>query len=96
MRQLQVLLLFYRKIVIPPFWIGLLPLLGAYKYEQEIIPEILGISLLLFIPAFHFMHYEVRKPDTYYFYYNMGWSKLHLWIGTFCLSFLFAFISILL
>lgn len=45
-----------------------------------------GISYILLSMVFQYLIYEVRYPNEYYFYYNLGLSKFFLWAGSFSLS----------
>lgn len=51
-----------------------------------------GLCFLVFLPSLHFLIYELRLKDEYYFYANFGFSKISLWITTISLS---IFINIL-
>lgn len=46
----------------------------------------IGAAYMLFAPFFHFAIYEIRNPNEYYFYYNLGLSKMALWIFTILFS----------
>jgi hypothetical protein len=50
----------------------------------------------LFAPFFHFAIYEIRNPNEYYFYYNLGLSKTVLWISTIAISFCIGLILMVL
>lgn len=81
MQTLIPFLLFYRKLVIPLLALALLvgffvPGPGLFKFGAA------GIVFIFFTPVFHFFIYEIRRPNEYYFYYNLGLSKIKLWIST--------------
>lgn len=77
----KLLMLFYKKTVLPAFGTALLVSAPQFVIEGRLVPKIIGVFWIFFIPVFHFVYYEMRKSETYYFYYNLGWSRLHLWIG---------------
>lgn len=52
----------------------------------------IGFAFLIIAPFVHFFVYEVKNKNEYYFYYNLGLSKIKLWLSTF----LIAFINIIL
>ena len=41
-----------------------------------------GMSYLLVLPMMHFFTYEIQNPNEYYFYFNLGLSKVFLWSVT--------------
>ncbi len=48
----------------------------------EVVVKNAGFAYLFVLPLFHYMTYEYRNPDEYYFYHNLGISKMFLWIAT--------------
>jgi len=46
----------------------------------------LGLGYIFSAPLFHLFNYEVRNTNEYYFYYNLGLSKILLWISTILIS----------
>jgi len=38
-----------------------------------------GLAYLFILPLFQFFVYELRYANEYYFYYNLGISKIVLW-----------------
>lgn len=55
-----------------------------------------AVAYILFSLLFQYFIYEVRNPNEYYFYYNLGLNKYILWGSTFMLSSIIAIISILI
>jgi len=90
-QQILGVLFFYKKILIPSFIISIffglysVPLTGIFFFRSA------AFSYVLVSIVFHYLIYEVRYIDEYYFYYNLGLSRLTLWISTVLLS---SFISI--
>lgn len=79
---------FYRKLIVPSLsasiTIGVLIFLISGSLPEA--TKITGFCYLIFTPVFHFFFYEVVHPNEYYFYYNMGITKLVLWLSTVILS----------
>ena len=46
-----------------------------------------GVAFMFITPLFQYFIYEISHPDEYYFYFNMGLSKLVLLICTLVISF---------
>lgn len=86
MRIFKAVLIFYQKLIIPT--LGLSGSLGLieFKLTGEFSLKTFGISYILFGLLFHYFIYEVRNSNEYYFYYNLGLSRLSLWIITFVMS----------
>lgn len=80
-RDLKILTIFYIKLLIPAILFSLL-----MNTQFGFTVGNFGFCFLLFLPAFHFLIYELRLKDEYYFYANFGFSRLFLWILTAALS----------
>ena len=78
--------MFYKKLVIPALAmsaaIASIVLLnsGGFSFKW------FGITYMIVVPVFHYYIYEVRNPNEYYFYYNMGISKPMLYLATLIFS----------
>ena len=55
-----------------------------------------GAAFMFIAPLFQYFIYEISHPGEYYFYFNMGLSKLILWICTLAISFCIGLILILI
>jgi len=92
--------MFYKKLVIPTLAMSALIVFLTFLYSDllsfSLTFRILGVSYIIFTPMFHYFIYEVRNPNEYYFYYNMGISKLVLWFSTLILSALIGLIMIMI
>jgi len=79
---------FYKKLIVPvssvSFLTGVLIYLTTGSASYAI--KFTGISYLFFTPMFQYFIYEIRSPHEYYFYYNLGISKLVLWLSSVILS----------
>lgn len=88
MRILKAVLIFYQRLIVPSLiFSGLLGLLGMGITGKFSIKTI-GISYIVIGLLFHYFVYEIRNPNEYYFYYNIGLSKLTLWVITLALNLL--------
>ena len=89
---INALLIFYRKLIVPALALSLLlSLTGIVPMTDGI-----GISFVFLMPMMHYFSYEARDPGVYYFYYNLGLSKLTLWVTTITLSSLTGLLLIVL
>ncbi|AMP98880.1 hypothetical protein AY601_1974 [Pedobacter cryoconitis] len=80
MRMIKGLWIFYKKLIIPSLALSiLLALFGASIVRISIG---IGISYIIFTPVVHYFTYEVNNINEYYFYHNLGLSKLFLWVNT--------------
>ncbi|MDT0557264.1 hypothetical protein RM697_01310 [Ichthyenterobacterium sp. W332] len=49
---------------------------GQFSFQNS------GLAFVFLTPLFHYFIYEIRNPNTYFFYYNLGFSKRFLWLFT--------------
>lgn len=56
------------------------PMSGRYSLAG------VGIGYMLFSPFFHYFIYDIRNSNEYYFYHNMGLSRLALWVVSVTIS----------
>jgi hypothetical protein len=86
MRIIVSIWMFYRKLILPVLSMSVAInflvkiLMGSFSFE------LLGMSYIILAPMFHYFIYEIRNPNEYYFYYNMGITKPVLWLSTVILS----------
>jgi hypothetical protein len=85
-------LLFFQKRLTPPVLLISI-LLGLALYQN--IPAI-GLIFMVLMPLWHFYIYEVRYKNEYYFYFNLGFTRLGLWLSTLVTVVLIFLMSILL
>lgn len=84
MRILLGLVFFLQKIIISSILFS--TLLSAVVLPFQGLFKGIGIAFIFLTPFFHYFLYEVRTPNEYYFYYNLGLSKGFLWGCTIGLS----------
>lgn len=94
MRILHGLRFFYQKLVIPTLVVSIL--LSFIMMDHINLYTGIGISIIFLTPVFHYFIYEIRYPNEYYFYYNLGLSKISLWVGTVVISFVSGMLFIML
>ena len=88
------LIYFYKKIFFPAIFMSIfLTIIGSMLFSHN--PALVGVSYLFCSLAMHFVAYEVRGNHEYYFYNNMGYSRLALWGVTIVLGLLALIISII-
>ena len=96
MRIIKAILIFYQRLIVPALFLsGLLSLLGG-AVSGGFSFQALGFSYIITAPLFHYFIYEIGNSNEYYFYYNMGLSRLVLWIATLALSIIIGLIFILI
>ncbi|MGY0035203.1 hypothetical protein [Pedobacter sp. NJ-S-72] len=94
MRRIKALWFFYRKLLIPSF--GMSILISLFGMPLKNIYAGIGISFMIITPLFHYFIYEVNNSGEYYFYYNLGLSKIVLWANTIVTSAVIGLIFVLL
>jgi len=83
--------IFYKKLIIPTIvasiMMAFMPMLFSGAALTGPLPiHTIGVTYIVFTPFFQYFIYEIRNPEEYYFYYNMGLSKLLLWTTTIIIS----------
>ena len=96
MRILKAIFIFYKKLFIPTIIMSGLITFTGMNIAGELSFKTFGISYIFFGFFFHYFIYELRNSNEYYFYYNMGLSKLSLWIITIVLHLIIGLIFIFL
>lgn len=86
--------IFYKKLIIPTLITSIV--MGALGpivmgtldkgLNYAFLVQNIGMLYIVLTPLFQYFIYEINNPGEYYFYYNMGLSKLHLWIATFLIG----------
>ncbi|MBI9067965.1 MAG: hypothetical protein JEZ09_11780 [Salinivirgaceae bacterium] len=77
MKKIVSVLFFYKKIFIPT--IALSIVFGFIMSDKFSLASV-GFAYIFISLLFHFVIYELRNPNEYYFYYNIGLNKISLWI----------------
>ncbi|MDO9256461.1 MAG: hypothetical protein Q7U54_13170 [Bacteroidales bacterium] len=96
MQMLIGLWLFYRKLLVPSITMSVLIGLSGLIVSDSVSTASIGTAYIVFAPFFHFVVYEIRNPNEYYFYHNLGLSKMCLWMFTIIFSFFIGVILIAL
>ncbi len=86
MRIVKTILIFYQKLIIPTLALSVLLALIGFGITGGFSLTSLGVSYIFLGLLFHYFIYEVENSSEYYFYYNLGLSRLSLWIITFILN----------
>jgi hypothetical protein len=96
MRPIISTIIFYKRLVIPALIVS-----AAFGFLGMITPggnfslKTVGFSYFLNSLLFHYLIYEIRHPEEYYFYYNLGFNKLMLWGINLVISFVLSLIFII-
>jgi len=87
MRIIKSIWLFYRKLILTSATMSvLIALVGTFISGTVFSHKVFGLAYIFCAPLTHFFVYEVRNTNEYYFYYNLGLSKITLWVSTVLLS----------
>ncbi len=82
---------FHKRIAPPALFISVL--LGLTLFRSI---GAAGIIFLMMGPLWHYYIYEVRYKQEYYFYFNLGFTRLSLWVSTLILVAIVFFTALLL
>lgn len=93
-RKLIALSYFYQRLIIPNLLISLLVELSALSILRYFSLKPFGISYMLIGLLIHYYTYELRNSNQYYFYRNLGLSRLTLWLFSFSINFIVGVILI--
>ena len=75
---LKCIFIFQKKIFIPTLITSIiLSFIGGFLSFKGV-----GFTFIVFATLFHYIIYEIRYPNEYYFYFNFGLSKASLWLST--------------
>ncbi|MBB6501075.1 hypothetical protein [Pedobacter cryoconitis] len=94
LRVIKGLCIFYQKLIIPS--LALSAVIALFMTKLVNFHTGTGIAFMLLTPVFHYFTYEVNNPGEYFFYYNLGLSKLLLWLNTFIVSVIIGLLLILI
>ena len=83
-RNLKIIYQFYRRLFLPTLIFSVL--LGILGMEELSLLKGIALTGIFILPFFHFIIYEILYAKEYFFYYNLGYSKLQLWILTSLIS----------
>jgi len=55
-----------------------------------------GVSVMLVMLLLHYFIYEVKNQHEYFYYYNLGFTKLQMWLSTFFIGIINVIIFVLI
>ena len=84
MRTIKGIWYFYQKLILPSLAVSVVISVFSPAYVPLIFR--IGFSYSILSPLVHLYTYEINTPGEYYFYYNLGLSKLALWLNTMAVS----------
>ena len=94
MKFIQAFLFFYRKLFLPSLLFSLAIAFVGFVFTGIFSFTTVSIGYFLLTPLFQYFIYELRNPNEYFFYNNLGLSRLRLWVMSLSLSFLVCVISL--
>lgn len=85
-KQLKGIYFFHLKLFVPSFFVALI--FGSFGYLNDGVYSLgaFGTAYVMIALLFHYFIYEMSFKKEYYFYYNLGLSKITLWISTIIIS----------
>jgi len=84
MRIVKGIWLFYRKLILSAVIIS--AVIASLVPGESFFLKRVGLAYMFITPLLHYFIYEVRNRNEYFFYYNLGLSRLVLWISTLAIS----------
>lgn len=85
--------IFYKKLILPSLAVS--ALLATFEFEPDRIIQGTGMAYVVLTPVFQYLLYDLTNSNQYYFYYNLGISKILLWISTIIYSLIIGLILML-
>ena len=96
MLKIKAIILFHKKLAVPSLAFSLLIGLYSIFMNDQVNIAAFGMPYLLLPSLMQYFIYEIKNKDEYFFYHNIGLSKIYLWVSTLIISLLGAiFISII-
>jgi hypothetical protein len=78
---------FQQKLLLPTFGLALgIGIAGYFMAPSIPIIQGTGYGYIFAGPVMHYFIYELRYENEYYFYFNSGLSKIHLYTSTIILN----------
>ncbi len=82
MSMFQGILVFYKKLIAPTIVFSLLSGFVGLILFGTFSLKLVGVSYILMGLLLHYYIYDIRHPNAYYFFFNMGLGKSVLWMAT--------------
>jgi hypothetical protein len=78
---------FQQKLILPTFCVALgIGIAGYFMVPSTPVIPGTGYGYILAGPVMHYFTYEVTYENEYYFYFNSGLTKIHLYASTLILN----------
>lgn len=95
-KRIVVAATFQRRIFVPAMILSILSTIFWASTTEAKLFVSFGVSYLFFAPVAHFIVYELSYPYEYYFYNNLGFSRVVLWVITISLATIILLITLFL
>jgi hypothetical protein len=92
MKTASAILVFHKKLMLPSMVVSMFIALLGLGISGSFSLKMMGFSYPLIALMFQFFIYELNNPNEYYFYYNLGLSKLLLYASTLAIGLLIGLI----
>ena len=86
--------IFYKKLILPSLAVSILLAIIFIGPVKIILGT--GIAYIFLTPVFHYLLYDLTNANQYYFYHNLGISKLLLWMNSIITSLIIGLILMLI
>lgn len=81
--MIWLLVSFHQKLLLPTLCTAVaIGIAGYFMVWSTPIDQGTGFGYILSGPLTQFFLYDLRNPNEYYFYFNKGLSKLHLYVSS--------------
>lgn len=84
LRILKNILLFQKKIFFLSYMLSFV--FGVYLLYGD--AKTVGFCFLVVAPIVQYFIYEIKDKNEYYYYFNVGLSRIQLWISTIVIGFI--------
>lgn len=88
--------IFYRRLILPIFVFSLITSLFSTLLSATHLISTFGTAYIFSTPLVVYFVYEINRPKEYFFYYNLGFTKLQLWAASIGISLIIGIIMMVL
>lgn len=79
LRKFKGLFLFYKCAIVPSLLVAIAVTMLGMKFTDGFDFSLTGKAYFFMSLLWLYFKFQVRFPEEYYFYYNLGLGKLELW-----------------
>ncbi len=87
-QKIWLMISFHEKLLLPTLCVAAgIGVAGYFMVWSTPIIQGAGYGYMLAGPITHYYLYDLKSPNEYYFYFNTGLTKVHLYASSFILNF---------